>query len=81
MDENDIELALKAIITEISSIPAEEIKLDTKFEEDLNFDDLDTDAFVIEVKDKFSIDFTDKEISKATTFGRFFNLVKDKVDE
>lgn len=64
---------VKAVIVEQLSVNADEVKLESKFVEDLGADSLDVVELVMELENKFSIEIPDEEAEKIST-------VKDVVD-
>lgn len=64
---------VKAVIVEQLSVNADEVKLESKFVEDLGADSLDVVELVMELENKFNIEIPDEEAEKIST-------VKDVVD-
>lgn len=64
---------VKAVIVEQLSVNADEVKLESKFVDDLGADSLDVVELVMELESKFDIEIPDEEAEKIST-------VKDVVD-
>lgn len=64
---------VKAVIVEQLSVNADEVKLESKFVDDLGADSLDVVELVMELENKFNIEIPDEEAEKIST-------VKDVVD-
>ncbi len=64
---------VKAIIVEQLGVDEEEVKLESKFIEDLGADSLDTVELVMAMEEKFGIDIPDTDAEKIAS-------VKDAVD-
>ncbi|RDU62660.1 acyl carrier protein [Helicobacter sp. MIT 14-3879] len=64
---------VKAVIVEQLSVNPDEVKLESKFVDDLGADSLDVVELVMELENKFSVEIPDEEAEKIST-------VKDVVD-
>lgn len=64
---------VKAVIVEQLSVNADEVKLESKFVDDLGADSLDVVELVMELESKFEVEIPDEEAEKIST-------VKDVVD-
>lgn len=64
---------IKAVIVEQLSVNADEVKLESKFVDDLGADSLDVVELVMELESKFEVEIPDEEAEKIST-------VKDVVD-
>lgn len=64
---------VKAVIVEQLSVNADEVKLESKFVDDLGADSLDVVELVMELESKFGVEIPDEEAEKIST-------VKDVVD-
>lgn len=64
---------VKAVIVEQLSVNADEVKLESKFVDDLGADSLDVVELVMELESKFDVEIPDEEAEKIST-------VKDVVD-
>lgn len=64
---------VKAVIIEQLSVSADEVRLDSKFVDDLGADSLDVVELVMALEEKFGIEIPDEEAEKIST-------VKDVVE-
>ena len=64
---------VKAVIVEQLSVNADEVKLESKFVDDLGADSLDVVELDMELESKFDVEIPDEEAEKIST-------VKDVVD-
>lgn len=64
---------VKAVIVEQLGVSADEVRLDSKFVDDLGADSLDVVELVMALEEKFSIEIPDEEAEKIST-------VKDVVE-
>ena len=64
---------VKNVIVEQLSVNADEVKLESKFVDDLGADSLDVVELVMELESKFDVEIPDEEAEKIST-------VKDVVD-
>lgn len=65
--------SVKSIVVEQLSVDANEVRLESRFIEDLNADSLDVVELVMALEEKFSIEIPDEDAEKIKT-------VKDVVD-
>ena len=65
--------SVKSVVAEQLSVDANEVKLESRFIEDLNADSLDVVELVMALEEKFSIEIPDEDAEKIKT-------VKDVVD-
>ncbi|CUU39344.1 MULTISPECIES: acyl carrier protein [Helicobacter] len=65
--------SVKSVVVEQLSVDANEVKLESRFIEDLNADSLDVVELVMALEEKFSIEIPDEDAEKIKT-------VKDVVD-
>ena len=57
---------VKAVIVEQLSVNADEVKLESKFVDDLGADSLDVVELVMELESKFDVEIPDEEAEKIT---------------
>lgn len=67
MDKNEVEKKLRSIVVNQLGLMDEEIKLESKFIEDLNADSLDVVELVMGVEEDFEIDIPDEDVEALTT--------------
>ncbi|WP_088363022.1 acyl carrier protein [Bacillus cereus] len=60
---------LSNMIADRLNVDQAEIKLESKFKDDLGADSLDTVEFIMELEDEFGIEVPDEEAEKLTTVG------------
>ncbi|WP_334084489.1 acyl carrier protein [Helicobacter typhlonius] len=65
--------SVKSVVVEQLSVDANEVRLESRFIEDLNADSLDVVELVMALEEKFSIEIPDEDAEKIKT-------VKDVVD-
>ncbi len=63
----DIEKRVKAIVSEQLGVKLEDIKIESKFVDDLGADSLDTVELVMALEDSFECEIPDEEAEKITT--------------
>ena len=63
----DIEKRVKAIVSEQLGVKLEDIKIESKFVDDLGADSLDTVELVMALEDAFECEIPDEDAEKITT--------------
>lgn len=74
----DVEARVKQIIAAELCRPESEIKLDTKFIDDLGADSLDLIDLVMFFEDEYNIEISDEDAEKLLTVGDVVNYIKSK---
>ena len=69
---------VKALVAEQLSVEADEINLDTTFE-DLNADSLDVVELVMALEEEFDIEIPDEDAEKIRSIGAAVEYIKAKV--
>jgi acyl carrier protein len=81
MSDIDIENKVKEIIVEQLSVPAEKVKKESHYVNDLGADSLDTVELVMAFEEAFDIEIPDDDVAKITTVGETIEYIKKKVAE
>ncbi len=68
---------VKAIVTEQLGVDAEEVALETSFD-DLNADSLDVVELIMALEEEFDIEIPDEDAEKIKTVGDAVNYIKEK---
>ena len=69
MSDTNIESKVKAIIAEQLGVGLDEVKLESKFIEDLGADSLDIVELVMEMEGEFEVEIPDEEAENIKTVG------------
>ncbi|MGB9823525.1 MAG: acyl carrier protein [Candidatus Hydrothermia bacterium] len=75
----DIFNALKEIIVDKLSVSEDQIKLESRFMEDLGADSLDVVELVMAIEEKFNIEVPDEDAEKIRTVGDAVNYIKARL--
>lgn len=75
----DIFNTLKEIIVDKLSVSEDQIKLESRFMEDLGADSLDVVELVMAIEEKFNIEIPDEDAEKIRTVGDAVNYIKAKL--
>ena len=67
---------VKSVIVEQLSVNADEVKLESKFVDDLGADSLDVVELVMGIEEKFSIEIPDEEAEKISTVGDVVSYIE-----
>ena len=68
---------VKSVIVEQLSVNADEVKLESRFVDDLGADSLDVVELVMGIEEKFSIEIPDEEAEKISTVGDVVSYVEN----
>lgn len=68
---------VKSVIVEQLSVNADEVKLESKFVDDLGADSLDVVELVMGIEEKFSIEIPDEEAEKISTVGDVVSYIEN----
>ncbi len=68
---------VKEVVVEQLSVNADEVKEDSKFDEDLGADSLDVVELVMALEEKFDIEIPDSEAEAIATVGDAVKYVED----
>ena len=71
-----VEEKVKAIVAEKFKVPAESIKTETSFVNDLGADSLDMNEVLMLLEEEFDLTFTDEDIDKIQAIGTVGETVK-----
>lgn len=75
----DIELKVMGIVSEQLNVPKEDIRLDSKFVDDLKADSLDVVELVMEFEEEFEITIPDEDYEKIQTVGDAVKYITRKL--
>jgi acyl carrier protein len=70
---------LSDMIADRLGVDQAEIKLESKFKEDLGADSLDTVEFIMELEDEFGVEVPDEEAEKLTTVGDVVTFLENHI--
>ena len=65
----EIRADLAEIVNEVAGIPAEDVKLDKSFTDDLDVDSLSMVEVVVAAEEKFDVKIPDDEVKNLSTIG------------
>ncbi len=71
---------LKKIIVDQLSVPAEQVTMDAKFQDDLGADSLDVVELVMKIEEEFDIDIPDEDAEKIQTVGDAVRYIEEKLN-
>ena len=74
----DLEARLKAVIAEELDVPADQIKSDSKFMEDLGADSLALVNLIMALEEEFDAEISDEDAEKITTFQQALDYINAK---
>ncbi len=77
----EVENKVKEIVAQQLSVPIEEVKMESKFTDDLGADSLDIVELVMALEEELEIDIPDEEAQKITTVGSAVEYVEKKQAE
>lgn len=70
---------VRKVVCEKHSVTADEVQMETRFEEDLNADSLDIVDLIMALEEEFSIEIPDDDVTNIKTVGDVVNYVGGKV--
>jgi len=76
MSDNNLEARVKTIIGEQLGVAAEEIRLDSKFIDDLGADSLDIVELVMAMEEEFQMEIPDEEAENIRTVQDALNYIQ-----
>ena len=79
-EKDPVYVQFKECAVEVLQVPAEKVKLDASFAEDLDADSLDLVELVMALEEKFDITVDESELEGVDTVIQAFELVKSKID-
>ncbi len=80
MDRTEIESKLTDLLVDELGIERDDIRLDAKFEEDLDVDSLGVVELLMALEDNFGVKIPDEEAEQITTVGEAVDLVEAKLN-
>lgn len=75
MSQDDVLAGLAAIVNEVAGIPAESVKPEKSFVDDLDVDSLAMVEVVMMCEEKFGVTIPDSEVKNLTTVGDAVNYI------
>lgn len=69
---------VKAIVVEQLGVSADEVKMESKFVDDLNADSLDVVELIMELEEKFGVSIPDEDAEKITSVGDVVAYIDSK---
>lgn len=72
---SDLQNKVFTLVAEQLSVKLEDVKLESRFIDDLGADSLDTVEFIMSLEDEFDVEISDEEAEKITTVGHVVALV------
>lgn len=69
---------VKAIVVEQLGVSADEIKMESKFVDDLNADSLDVVELIMELEEKLGVSIPDEDAEKITSVGDVVAYIDSK---
>lgn len=72
--------AVQNIISEVLSVPTDEITMDTTFIDDLGADSLDVYQIIIAIEEEFDIDIPNEEAEKIVSVGDAVEQIKQALN-
>ena len=80
MERTEIESKLTDLLVDELGIERDDIRLDAKFEEDLDVDSLGVVELLMALEDNFGVKIPDEEAEQITTVGEAVDLVEAKLN-
>jgi acyl carrier protein len=77
MSDNNLEARVKSIIADQLGVAEDEIRLDSKFIDDLGADSLDIVELVMAMEEEFQMEIPDEEAENIRTVQDALNYIKD----
>jgi len=75
---SSVEEKVVGIVSEQLNVPKEDVKLESKFVEDLKADSLDVVELVMELEDEFEVTIPDEDYDKIRTVGDAVKYITEK---
>ncbi len=80
MERSQIEAKLTDLLVDELGLERDDIKMEAKFEEDLDVDSLGVVELLMALEDNFDVKIPDEEAEKITTVGEAADLVSQKLN-
>jgi acyl carrier protein len=80
MERSEIEAKLTDLLVDELGLERDDIKMEAKFEEDLDVDSLGVVELLMALEDNFDVKIPDEEAEKITTVGEAVDVVSQKLD-
>lgn len=79
MDRAELEGKVRKILAENLSVPEDQIKMESRFQEDLDADSLDLVEAVLGLEEEFGVSIPEEEMEGVRTVGQAVDLVAQKL--
>jgi len=80
MERSEIEAKLTDLLVDELGLERDDIKMEAKFEEDLDVDSLGVVELLMALEDNFDVKIPDEEAEKITTVGEAVDMVSQKLN-
>ena len=80
MERAEIESKMKELLVEELGLDADAIKMDARFEEDLEVDSLGVVELLMALEDNFGVQIPDEEAESIGTVGQAVDIVEQKLN-
>jgi len=80
MERSEIEAKLTDLLVDELGLERDDIKMEAKFEEDLDVDSLGVVELLMALEDNFDVKIPDEEAEKITTVGEAVDVVSQKLN-
>jgi acyl carrier protein len=79
MDKAELQQKVCKILADNLSVPEEQVKPESRFQEDLDADSLDLVEAVLGLEEEFGVSIPEEEMEGVKTVGQAVNLVAEKM--
>lgn len=79
LDFQKVKEDVKAIVSEVTEVPAEDLKEDAQFVEDLGVDSMMALEVVVEIEKKYKISIPEDTIPQLSSLGKIYESLEEKL--